>query len=197
KAIARAEHSLAFQRIALAARELEANNVGRAEELLTECPEKLRGWEWHYLKRLPHDKPRVLYPGKARPFWGLAYSADGGYLAIGSPSEVKLLEPATGKVLETLRGHGPVAFSPKGGQLAMSGPSHEIILWDLAARKKTSTLPGAGWFVALAYRPDGQMLATAGAFGEGLVWNTATGEIIISLTVLVGVRSGVALRPEC
>jgi WD40 repeat protein len=197
KAVAREERSLAFQRIALAARELEADNVGRAEELLTECPEKLRGWEWHYLKRFPHDKPRVLYAAEAQPFWGLAYSTDGRYLAIGSSSEVKLLEPATGKVLEILRGHaGPVAFSPKGGQLALRGPGNEIILWDMAARKKTSTLRGAGWVITLAYRPDGQMLATAGITGEVMVWNTATGEKALSFPVHTGMASGVAFSPD-
>src|SRR5262249_891232 len=40
-----------FQSIALAERELARNNPGRAEELLSDCPEDLRGWEWHYLKR--------------------------------------------------------------------------------------------------------------------------------------------------
>src|SRR5262249_34467296 len=40
-----------LRNIALAGRELAAGNVGRAEELLDECPERLRGWEWHFLKR--------------------------------------------------------------------------------------------------------------------------------------------------
>src|SRR5204863_7935713 len=40
-----------FHRIALAERELSANNWDRAEELLDECPAHLRGWEWYYLKR--------------------------------------------------------------------------------------------------------------------------------------------------
>src|SRR5207302_8404628 len=39
------------QNIALAERQLSAGNVGRAEELLNDCPPQLRGWEWHFLKR--------------------------------------------------------------------------------------------------------------------------------------------------
>jgi serine/threonine protein kinase len=50
-ALAKEETTLYFNRIALADLSLSAGNVGRAEELLDECPEHLRGWEWHYLKR--------------------------------------------------------------------------------------------------------------------------------------------------
>src|SRR5262249_42774462 len=54
-----------FQRIALAGREVEARNIGRAEELLEECPAPLRGWEWHYLKRRCRQEPFVYrgHPG--------------------------------------------------------------------------------------------------------------------------------------
>ena len=41
-----------FHRITLAHRELSADNLGRALQLLDECPEDLRDWEWHYLMRL-------------------------------------------------------------------------------------------------------------------------------------------------
>src|SRR5262249_20706507 len=52
QALEREQETLYFQRIGLAERELAAKNVGRAEELLEECPLRLRGWEWHFLKRL-------------------------------------------------------------------------------------------------------------------------------------------------
>ena len=48
------------QRIALAGRELAAGNVGRAEELLDECPLDRRGWEWHFLKRQRYGNPPPL-----------------------------------------------------------------------------------------------------------------------------------------
>ena len=40
------EVALYRNRIALADRELSANNLGRAEELLDQCPPRLRDWEW-------------------------------------------------------------------------------------------------------------------------------------------------------
>ena len=47
QALQRELRTLYFHRIALAERELWANNAGRAEELLDECPAPLRGWEWY------------------------------------------------------------------------------------------------------------------------------------------------------
>jgi hypothetical protein len=41
-----------YLRIALAERELAANNLSRMQQLLDECPPELRGWVWHYLSRL-------------------------------------------------------------------------------------------------------------------------------------------------
>src|SRR5262249_10428728 len=145
-------------------------------------------------------KPRVLYAGEARPFWGLAYSANGRYLAIGSPSGVKLLDAATGKEIDVLSRQvgavGPVALSSPGDRLATGGLEQNVILWDVATKKKIHTLRGASQVMALAYRPDGKQLAAAGVAGEILVWNTATGEKALSFTGHAGMASGVAFSPD-
>ena len=39
---------------------MSAGNVGRAEELLDECPPELRGWEWNFLKRQRYGKAAPL-----------------------------------------------------------------------------------------------------------------------------------------
>ena len=46
-----------FHRIALSQRELSVNNLGGALQLLDECPEDLRQWEWYYLMRLCRVEP--------------------------------------------------------------------------------------------------------------------------------------------
>jgi WD40 repeat protein/serine/threonine protein kinase len=195
------ERILYFQRIGLAQHELAANDLGRAEELLTECPTKLRGWEWHYLKRYPHDKPRVLYAAKGSQYWGLATSADGHYLAAGNMSkEVKLFDAVSGKELEPLREHagmvGAVAFSPQGGQLATGGIDKHVILWDVATRKVIRKLPVQQPIMALAYRPDGKQLATAGKDGTVRVWNLATGEEVLTIAGHAGMGACVAFSPD-
>jgi len=54
------------QSIALAYRELEAGLSTRAEYLLAECPDHLRGWEWNYLKRQCH-RELVAFRGGGTP----------------------------------------------------------------------------------------------------------------------------------
>src|SRR5207248_7976875 len=66
------ERNLYFTHIALAERELSANNWGRAEELLDECPAHLRGWEWNYLKRR-RQAPQVTLSLGERATWGSGF----------------------------------------------------------------------------------------------------------------------------
>src|SRR5262249_3053966 len=51
-ALEREQQDAYFHRIALAHRELSADNLRSTRELLNDCPERLRDWEWHYLARL-------------------------------------------------------------------------------------------------------------------------------------------------
>jgi WD40 repeat protein/serine/threonine protein kinase len=188
KAMAREERTQSFQRLGLAERELAANNVGRAEELLTECPAHLRGWEWHLLKRLAQEPPRVVPLGKV---WilDLACSADGRYVATSGltdflQGEIKLREADTGKEVHTLRGHfGPVAglaFRPQADQLASAGLDGNVLLWDVATGKSRHTLRGHGGpVIFLSYRPDGQRLASASLDGTVRVWDTSTGAQVL------------------
>src|SRR5262249_55895722 len=102
-----------FRNIALAERQLAAGNVGSAEELLEECPEHLRGWEWHYLKRQRYDDPRTLqHPDTVTR---VAFSHDGGLIATGCiDGTVQLRDARTGDLLHTL---GPDKQAVAGGQI--------------------------------------------------------------------------------
>jgi WD40 repeat protein len=115
-------------------------------------------------------------------------------------SDVKLIEAASGKVVGSLRGHssavGPVAFSPQGGQLASGGIDKNVILWDVASRKKIRTLPGHEPLIGLAYRPDGKQLATTGMDGTVRVWDITTAAEILSLAGHAGVGYAIAFSPD-
>jgi WD40 repeat protein/serine/threonine protein kinase len=176
-----------FQHVGLAQRDLANNNIGSAEERLHICPEDLRGWEWHFLKRQPFEAPLVLPIGKDL-LWHLACSADGRYLATTGfdalmRGEVKLRDAATGKELHTLQGHA-VAFQPAGGQLATAaddGAEGNVLVWDAATGKLLRTLRGhAKTITSLSYRPDGKRLASASLDGTVRVWDLATGADVLS-----------------
>jgi WD40 repeat protein len=180
----REQQTLAFQSIALAERELAAGNIGRAEELLFECPPRLRGWEWHYLKRLPHDSPRMIKAGNTSVV-ALALSADGRLVATSTLGlfllgELKLWDAATGKELHRLPGHlGPassLAFSPDGARLTTAGLDGTITQWDAASGKSVRTWRGhRGPILAMVHSSDGKQLATASQDGTVKLWDAATG----------------------
>ena len=71
------EASLYYNRITLAQRELSADNLGRALELLDACPEGLRRWEWHYLKRLCRLDQVILRDKTKAEVNSVAFSPDG------------------------------------------------------------------------------------------------------------------------
>ena len=169
-ALDREQRTLYFQRIGLAARELEARNVGRAEELLEECPAQLRNWEWHYLKHRRHREP-VTVRGNG---WatGVAFSPDGKYLAyvgVGKLiGEVKVWDVAAGVEHRTVGGHfgpiGGVAFSRDGRRLATAGWDKLVKLWDVATGELLHTWSDhTGYVSCVAFSKDGKWLASGGA----------------------------------
>ena len=76
-----------------------------------------------------------------------------------------------------------MAFSPDGKLLAgrvhaMAGPrpSWAIVLWDVASRREVRTFGGpAGRIAALAFSPDGKLIATSGADRVARFWDVASG----------------------
>src|SRR5262249_29048604 len=128
------EAGLYFHRITLAHRELSADNLGRAQELLDDCPQGLRQWEWHYLKRLCRAEPVVLRD--RAHLHGMAFHPGGRLLAAGGgDGTVKIWDWRTGRVIQRLPGHrgfvSSVAFRPPDGRyLASAGADQAVMLWD-------------------------------------------------------------------
>src|SRR5262249_41801579 len=69
-----------YHAVNLALREWHENELARAEQLLQVCPAMLRGWEWHYVRRLCHSE-LVALKGHTDRVLGVAYSPDGRHLA--------------------------------------------------------------------------------------------------------------------
>ncbi len=168
-----------FHRIALAHRELSADNLGRALELLGECPGDLREWEWHYLMRLCRVEPVVLRD-KAEVN-SLAFSPDGDSLAsAGGDGAVRVWSIRTGRVIRSLgKAHGgfvsSIAFHPDGTHLASVGADKRVKVWNLTTGLAVFDRPCGpvhvfGTAYAAAFSPDGRRLA-AGWDGVVTAWD--------------------------
>jgi WD40 repeat protein/tRNA A-37 threonylcarbamoyl transferase component Bud32 len=169
----RAELALYSNRVGRAHALWRDNDPWRARELLDQCPEALRRWEWHFVRGLPDEcllvqgggSRSALVPARLR----VAFSPDGRLLAsasqdpahVGGKSdkwgEIHVWDARTGQEAVSLQGrNGPVscgvAFSPDGKLLASGGweeqpggnPVPRAKVWDVRTGREAYRIRGPG-----------------------------------------------------
>lgn len=124
------------------------------------------------------------------------YSPDGTQLAtVANDEMVKLWDANSGELLMTLTGHtGAVraaAFCPDGSCLATASNDRTAKLWDLATGRELFTIEAyvdlplnpipENNILDVAFTPDGSRLVTVGLDETPDVWDTTTGEHLLSL----------------
>jgi WD40 repeat protein/serine/threonine protein kinase len=186
-ALQRERRDAYFHRITLAHRELLVNNLGGAVQLLGECQEELRGWEWHYLQRLCRVDPVTIR--RAGRVYGLAISRDGRRLAAGNEDgTIGLFDLETGAELPALRGHTRavkcVAFHPQGTRLASASADCTLRVWDVTTGQHVFRSRGHADLRAygVGFSPDGRRLAANDVDSSVVLYDMADGHELRRLT---------------
>jgi WD40 repeat protein len=136
---------------------------------------------------------RTLGPEPKRVV-GLTFSRDGRSLW-SATGKARRLDLSTGACLEekSLPGEvlAAVACSPDGATVATASLSGWGQLWDAATGKPRGDPlrhPVPSWVMAVAFSPDGRLLATGGGDfespkrrGEGLLWEVSSGRLLTRL----------------
>src|SRR5689334_2642642 len=114
----------------------------------------------------------------------VAVSPEGTLVATAAgEGGVRLYDARTGAFLRTLGGLGDrsVVFSPDGRTIAAAGFHMDKLqgVFDVASGRRVLALAGhTEWEVdAIAFSPDGKLLASTGTDKQILVWDLTTGRI--------------------
>ena len=174
----RSQRSAYFHRIGQAFGDYRANLVGRADELLEECPPGIRHFEWNYLKS-KCNAHLLSIKAHEDQLCSLAVSPDGKWFASGSgewglprPGEVCVYDAKSGKKLWRVTAHeGPImsiAFSPDSQLIASSScewghlKSPGVKVWNLKGELVWRLPAPAHQANVIKFSPDGRRLAVGG-----------------------------------
>jgi WD40 repeat protein len=140
---------------------------------------------------------RARLEGHTDAVYALAVSPDGSVVATGSQDRTaRLWDAKTGKLLHVLGGHGlyveSVDFSPDGERVA-TGSFREARLWETKTGKLVAYLHGS---VAVAFSPDGKVLAGSTPNKTIALWDGRTGALLRELPASQGWVRNVAFSPD-
>jgi len=179
-----------YNRIALASSLIEKGDIQRAKEILVECPERYRHWEWgHLLLRCHQDILSI--PAHTNAELDLAwripvnrildvqFDMDGSRLAtLGRDGSVKVWNPADGQKLFTIGGTNhpatAIAFSPAKAQLVIAFADQTLELWHTATWERLFSARLEGEPARrVSWSPDGSRLALSSPLGFS-VWDATS-----------------------
>jgi WD40 repeat protein len=105
----------------------------------------------------------------------IACSPQGALAVAGNDRAIRMVSPADGAILKTLRGHqaliSAVAFTADGKNLASASADGTVRVWDPPAGIELVCLRGEStWFTSVAFSEDERHLAASDRDGRVHLW---------------------------
>jgi WD40 repeat protein len=199
-------------------------NTSRVRELLTACPEDLRGWEWDHLNHTLDQSAMTIHANQDGGI-ALALSHDGRLIASsGWDKTIKLWDTGSGSELMSIgqadkramlrsllyRGDingyrlaqsgivGSLAFSPDDTQVVSAHWSGEIKVWDATTGKQVKTFQAhKNGIESVAFSPDGKEIVSGSDDNTIKLWDAMSGTEVMTLQGHEwGIVSCVAFSPD-
>ncbi len=180
--------------IAMAKARIDEHNFANARNLLAECQERYRNWEWGYLK-WSCETELMSIAAHAGEALSVALSPDGRrLLSGGTDRKICVWDTKSGKQLLSLSASGEVnsvAFSPDGREIVSGASNGMLTVWQadtgrrLAQVKAHATgglsMSEHGAFDGVAHiaiTPDGKRIFSSGN-GGCRVWRRGSGRLVL------------------
>jgi WD40 repeat protein len=194
---------LYVQRVNLAYREAEADNVAAADALLAACEPRHRGWEWSFCRRLCHMEAMTLggSPDHAAAVVGARRNPPQGIPPRAAPVGIagKTAPESDPWMLGLMAVSGSVrgvARSPDGAVIASAHDDGAVVLRDASTGNELRTLRGhQGSASCVAFDATGRRVVTGGFDRTIRVWDARTGEQTAVLSGHTMPVVSVAFRP--
>jgi eukaryotic-like serine/threonine-protein kinase len=183
------------------------NNFNRAMEVLLDCPDPYRNWEWGWLM-LRCNLDVMTLRGHTDRVAAVAFIPDSRYLATaGRDGTAKLWDVRSGEDVRTFKGHtkglNDLAFDPAGRRLATASDDQTVRVWDVESGAPLLTIADLTERVGgVAFSPDGTRLAAAiGSPGRShdpcvRVWDALSGKELRVLPRYAGAVLSIAFSPD-
>ena len=178
KALAEAEANLAFSRLQLGHQHWRNGDVPEAALLLDQTPLYLRGWEWHYSRRLcSAELFKAPSNGPVAHVSNAVFSADDRWIVVGLDNRVQCFDAQTLQAeksfsVEPTRPN-QVAVSPDGKLLAILLGSGGVRIVNLDSGETAIEIPLVETTLRdrITFSPDSRLLLDP----KGGVYEVATG----------------------
>ena len=154
--------------------------------------------EWSSVRVWDAESGSELLKGNGSDY--ASFSPDGKKI-ITSGGIPRILDAASGRVLQELRGHTTgrgwtTVFSPDGKKVTTASEDKTARIWDAASGRELQRLQHEGSVRHVAFSPDGQKIVTASTDNTTRIWDAESGKELQKLAVGGYAANSVAFSPD-